>query len=408
MAWVWSATPSDAASWWKGNLHTHTLWSDGDDYPEMVVEWYRTNGYHFLALSDHNVLLAGDRWVEVRTNRVSQMAFAKFNVRHPQRAKTRQANGKTYARLAPLDELKGLFERANEFLLIPSEEISANHGNIPIHINATNLRDLIVPRSGGSVYEVMQNNIDAVLEQRARTGQPMIPHLNHPNFYRAITAEDLMRVKGERFFEVYNGHPMVLNEGDDKTPSTDRMWDVMLAWRLGILKLEPMYGIAVDDSHNYHEMKPANSNSGRGWIMVHAVKLTPEALIQAMEAGEFYATSGVRLKAVTRTEGTLRVEVDAEPGVQYMVHFVGTPREFAQAGAAGAEPKVNPAMIGIPLREAVLGTTAEYKLKPGELYARAIVVSSKPQPNSVLPNEPERAWTQPVIAADALFLDGKK
>jgi hypothetical protein len=54
--------------WYKGNLHTHTLWSDGDDYPEMVVNWYKSHGYQFLALSDHNILLAGEKWVEVRTN----------------------------------------------------------------------------------------------------------------------------------------------------------------------------------------------------------------------------------------------------------------------------------------------------------------------------------------------------
>src|SRR5687768_2391459 len=46
-----------ALQWWKGNLHTHSLWSDGDDYPEMIVDWYKQHGYQFLALSDHNVLL---------------------------------------------------------------------------------------------------------------------------------------------------------------------------------------------------------------------------------------------------------------------------------------------------------------------------------------------------------------
>src|SRR5437868_6509038 len=55
--------PADAAPrWWKGNLHTHTFWSDGDDFPEMVAEWYRTRGYHFLALTDHNILAQGMRW----------------------------------------------------------------------------------------------------------------------------------------------------------------------------------------------------------------------------------------------------------------------------------------------------------------------------------------------------------
>ena len=58
--------PSDPQpTWYKGNIHTHTLWSDGNDFPEMVCQWYRDNGYHFLALSDHNVLSQGQRWMKV-------------------------------------------------------------------------------------------------------------------------------------------------------------------------------------------------------------------------------------------------------------------------------------------------------------------------------------------------------
>ena len=39
------------AKWWKGNLHTHSQWSDGDDYPEQIAKWYKTNGYHFAICS---------------------------------------------------------------------------------------------------------------------------------------------------------------------------------------------------------------------------------------------------------------------------------------------------------------------------------------------------------------------
>ena len=58
------AVPVDASpQWWKGNIHTHTFWSDGNDFPEMVAEWYRTRDYNFLALTDHNVLAQGIRWI---------------------------------------------------------------------------------------------------------------------------------------------------------------------------------------------------------------------------------------------------------------------------------------------------------------------------------------------------------
>src|SRR6188474_2607111 len=52
-------------AWFKGNLHTHSLWSDGNDYPEMIGDWYRRQGYHFLALSDHNILSQGEKWIGV-------------------------------------------------------------------------------------------------------------------------------------------------------------------------------------------------------------------------------------------------------------------------------------------------------------------------------------------------------
>jgi len=43
--------------WFKGNTHTHSLWSDGDAAPEHIADWYKSHGYDFLVLSDHNILL---------------------------------------------------------------------------------------------------------------------------------------------------------------------------------------------------------------------------------------------------------------------------------------------------------------------------------------------------------------
>ena len=53
------------SQWWKGNLHTHSFWSDGDDFPEMIVSWYAENGYNFLTLSDHNILSVGNKWITI-------------------------------------------------------------------------------------------------------------------------------------------------------------------------------------------------------------------------------------------------------------------------------------------------------------------------------------------------------
>src|SRR5213596_2989971 len=71
-------TQNGDTRWYKGNTHTHSLWSDGDDYPEMIVDWYKTHGYQFLALSDHNVMLVGTKWVDAVTNRGGEASLAKY------------------------------------------------------------------------------------------------------------------------------------------------------------------------------------------------------------------------------------------------------------------------------------------------------------------------------------------
>ena len=397
------AVDSFAAKWYRGNLHTHSFWSDGDDFPEMIISWYKSQKYDFLALSDHNILLEGEKWVNLGTNRTYHTAYEKYRARYPElvptRARVTGTNNVTniLVRLSALPQLKALFEERGKFLLIPSEEISAYANKLPIHVNATNIREPIKARNGTNVLEVMQNNIDAVLAQRQRTGQPMFPHLNHPNFHFAVTAEELMHVQGERFFEVYNGHPAVFNEGDEKHPGTEQIWDVVLAWRLGILEMEPMFGIAVDDSHNYHGNGAKNANPGRGWVMVHASRLTPEHIIEAMEAGDFYASSGVKLKSINRTGKKLSVKIDPEAGVSYSIHFIGTKRKFVLRDMGNGKAEVDATLIGQELIPAVQGIEATYTLQPDDLYVRARVNSTKLKSNAVDPEETERAWTQPAV-----------
>ena len=43
------------ALWLKGNIHSHTVFSDGSWTPEQMKEQYRSHGYDFLAVTDHDV-----------------------------------------------------------------------------------------------------------------------------------------------------------------------------------------------------------------------------------------------------------------------------------------------------------------------------------------------------------------
>jgi len=399
---------AQTARWWKGNLHTHSFWSDGDDFPEMIAAWYKTNGYHFLALSDHNVLLAGEKWISV-TNADREKVLERYVDTFGRAWVTQRSifRGRRQVRLKTLEEFRPRLEEKDRFLMVPSEEISAEFQKLPIHVNASNVRELVNPPKGTNVYDVIQRTIDAVLAQRQRTGQPMIAHINHPNFGWALTAEDILRVRGEHFFEVYNGHPSVRNEGDDVHASVDRMWDIILAFRLSRLGLGPMYGLAVDDSHHYHVYSTNKANPGRGWIVVRAGNLTAPSLIAAMENGDFYASSGVVLRDVQRSSRGLRLEIEPEPGVTYVTTFIGTLRGFDPTRKRGPAmekgAKGNPMLTGIYGEEigAVLGRSegpsATYEFAGDELYVRAKVVSSKLKANSYRGDELEVAWVQPSV-----------
>lgn len=392
------------ARWFKGNLHTHSLWSDGDAYPEVIVDWYKTHGYNFLALSDHNVLQVDQRWIDISKSRGGTNAFATYLKRFgADWVEQRVENGTNEARLKTFDEFRKLFVEKNQFLLLLGEEISDHYQSAPMHMNATNLREPIKPQGGNSMTEVIQNNVNAVIEQRKRTGQPMIPHLNHPNWKWGITAEDILPIKGEKFFEIYNGHPGVHNDGDDTHASTDRVWDILLTKRIAELKLEPLFGLGTDDSHQYNSFSAKANNPGRGWIMVRAKDLSANSLIAAMEAGEFYASSGVKLKNVERGQKEYSVEVDPENGVTYTIQFIGTRTGFdpkseplkSEGGAPLHVTRRYSKDIGVVLAE-VKGASATYKLKGDEIYVRARIISSKPKV-SAIDGEMERAWTQPLV-----------
>lgn len=390
--------------YWRGNIHTHSLWSDGDDFPEMIAEWYRTHGYNFLALSDHNVLSQGMRWMKTSAirSRGGAAVLPKYLERFGEAWVERRGEGADEEiRLKPLDEFRGLVEERGKFIMIPCEEISDRAEGGPVHMNATNLLEAIEPQGGETVREAMANNLRAVQAQEKELGREILLHLNHPNFGYAVTAEDLAAVIQERFFEVYNGHPAVGHHGDEDHPSVERLWDIANTIRIGQLNAPPLYGVATDDSHNYHG-KPKGASVGRGWVMVRSRFLTPEHLIVAMEAGDFYASSGVSLKAVIWDGESLTVEVDSEPGEQHTIEFIGTRRGYDSTATPRTDDpskrltKKYSDEVGATL-QTVLGTSATYTLTGDELYVRAVVTSSAPPSNPVFDDQKKQAWTQPMV-----------
>jgi hypothetical protein len=268
---VYKRRPSPSTRWWKGNMHTHSFWSDGDEFPELVAEWYKKRGYNFVVFTPHNSRMRRehDKWLNVETKPGVAARLPHYRQRFgAEWIRDRVYQGRTQVRVRPLAEFREYLEEPNRFLLIAGEEITdtGGAGSLPVHLNVMNLQETILPQGGGTVREVLKRNVDAALAQQKRTGKPLLIQVNHPNYEWAIRAEEIADTRGVRFFEVFNGHPNVHNRGDATHPSTDRIWDLVLARRHERGNREPLYGLAVDDAHKFNTPHGIGAKPGRGWL----------------------------------------------------------------------------------------------------------------------------------------------
>ena len=252
--------------WYKGNLHTHTINSDGDSPPYDVMAWYKRNGYQFLAITDHN----------------------------------------TFTDPALVDT-----NDADNFLVIGAEEVTNEK---TVHLNAIGIAKVIPPQRGSTVTEILQASIDVI---RAQGGVPLI---NHPNFRWAFTASEMLPLKGTLLLEIASGLTASNHAGDGRTPASEQMWDQLLSTGMRV------FAVAVDDAHNFRqEFAIDRPSPGRGWVVVRAPALTRDNIVAGLASGQFYASSGVNIRDVRATGTSLSVEVQttANDPKHYRVVFVG-------------------------------------------------------------------------------------
>lgn len=426
---VGAETAQAASRWYKGNLHTHTLVSDGQALPVEAAALYRDAGYHFLMFSDHNRLHEQESWVNATNSKVfNEAALGRFARAYPKLVpqKRTEADGRVSWRLAPFDETAALVNEPNRFLLMSGCEFNdAIRAGGNLHCNVINVRRIDhkkknVPNQNAAFGDMYADFL------RVADAKESLLVVNHPNWWfydvdpRVMAKPSWDRM---RFFEVSNNpgptgllKKQILSDGNlmKVLYTEDKIWDYVLASRL--LRKGPMlYGLGTDDTHRYDKFY-ARMKDGkeffRSWVCVRAEEFSERALVEAMRRGDFYVANGtvpVELKNVSFKEGTLSLEVDPKPGIEYRIVFYGTKRSadltcpgettfmlddlvkrmkgkpMKIPGHAGKSRHVPilPKAAGIALGETI-GIRASYQLKDDDLYVRAKVVTS----NGV-------AWTQP-------------
>jgi hypothetical protein len=261
--------------WFKGNTHTHTTNSDGNELPRRVVRWYQDNNYNFVVLTDHGIR------TEIRT----------------------------------LDT-----DPNDDFLVIAGEEVTDSFENRPAHLCAINPDSVVDARHGKSMTDTLQNDVDAI---RAVGG---LPQINHPNWRWSFTDREMAPLKEVRLFEVYNFNKDCNNFAAGGYAGMEEIWDRLLSRGL------VFFGVASDDTHSYlGDFLPQKASPGKGWVMVRAGELTPTAVVRALESGDFYSTCGVLLDDVRADDHQYVVKIQPQGTAKYTTFFIGREGKILKA-----------------------------------------------------------------------------
>jgi hypothetical protein len=193
--------PNEFYHWYKGNIHTHTLNSDGDSTSGDVVRWYRENVYHFLVISDHDYF----------TN---------------------------------VDGLNAVIGAEERFIVIKDIEASDRFDSKSIHINGLNPEPFDFPQEAMSVADTIQKNVKTIRDAGG------VPQINHLNYKWSITANDLKQITNCKLFELFSGHPDINNYGGGGLPSVEEIWDDVLsngrlAWMQPVMIKNRDYNILI-------------------------------------------------------------------------------------------------------------------------------------------------------------------
>jgi len=247
-------------SFFRGNLHTHSTRSDGVLEPGEVCRRYQAEGYDFVALTDHFVGL--------------------FDY--------------------PLTDTTDC--RSAEFTTLFGAELHSGameNGNL-WHIVAVGLPLDFIPPNAPHFKSIEGSETGASLAQRARDAGAFVV-IAHPH-WSGMTRADARAIDAAHAVEIYNHGCVVDNDRGD-----------------GFLTLEQMLNegrqlnlIATDDAHFN------TPDFFGGWVMVKATENTPEALLAALKAGEFYSSTGPQIHDIRVSEDSVEVECSAAATVIMM------------------------------------------------------------------------------------------
>jgi hypothetical protein len=176
--------------WYRGGLHTHTSCSDGALSPAQVSAWYASQGFHFLAITDHE--------------RVTDVASATFTAEP-------DAGG-------------------SRLLVLPGAEISVGQSRqgSPVHVVVVGVVDEVPAPDSLSPAQALAWGWQA----------GAFAFIAHPH-WSGLSTDELAGITGVRAIETFNYGSELENHKGLATV----YWDDALG------RGQRLLGVATDDSH---------------------------------------------------------------------------------------------------------------------------------------------------------------
>ncbi len=412
--------------WFKGNLHMHSQWSDGNAMPEFQINWYKTNGYNFVCPSDHNTFQSSDLrfqsfgskpkitreiskafdgetslWKPVNGDQVTNKLTMEF-VKEAQdlfgesSVQIREVGGMTFVRMKTFDELAAQFDEADSFLMVPGyEQTGGVRDKRAVHMNFIGVRKTFpYLKDYDDPIKVMRDTYDKARDVFADT--PYLFTADHPMWrYYDWNPSALIQNSDVRIVELSNNgiHADFKQHPDGWTP--EFFWDVVNAWRASH-DLPLLFAMGSDDRHNY-------ATPAKAWTKVRADRLEWNAILAAINEGDMYTSNGLDFEEIRFDGKTLEVKIDVQDDAKYRIEFYGTKKDydptmktFDVEAVEGVSPKRTVErysdQIGV-LLEKVDGVDASYTLRQDDLYVRAKIVREDDEAHNW--RSKPAAWTQP-------------
>ena len=248
---------------YRANLHAHSTCSDGSLEPSELFAAYREMGYQILALTDHETL-----WPHSRLSTPDMLVLEGFEMSFA--AAGRSTPTRQTCHITMLAKVPNLSQEDGNPAFLPPKEGEK--------------------QGMRRVFSV--DGINDVLSFASQEGY--FPILSHP-YWSLQKPQDFVRLACLGGVEVYNHLCALAGSRDCSAAALDAF----------LSEGKPLLPIAADDCHGNLPAGDPECDRFGGFEMICATALTYPAVIEALEAGQAYASTGPLFTQLGTEDGRL-------------------------------------------------------------------------------------------------------